>query len=359
MKKEILYITNLPAPYKINYFNELGKYTDLTVVFERSTAKNRNAAWTSFDSVCNFNAVFLSGINFGNEMCVDISIVKVLAQYRNSLVFLNGYSSPTEMLAIQYMKVHKIPFVLVCDGLLVKKEPSIVKRLKRALINSASYWMSSGRETDTALINHGADLSRIYRYPFSSIRKSDIAKIPYCRAHYKRAIGCKSTRMILYVGQMIQRKGIDLLLEAVKNINIDFQLYMIGDRCPFSDQRVVNIGFLNQSELKNYYMAADLFVLPSREDIWGLVINEAMGYGVPVVATDRCGAALEMIKNGYNGAIVPANNVAALQEKIVSILQEDGSEAYMYDAIRTAQSYTIEKMAERTWEIICEIWEGE
>lgn len=352
MKKKVLYITNLPAPYKVDYFNELGKYTDLTVIFERSKAKNRASAWSSSASSEGFKTVFLSGIDIGDEMSVDVSIIKYLMQNRDSLILLNGYSSPTEMLAILYMKAHHVAFGLVCDGLLIKEESAFVRWLKEILISSASFWLSSGRETDKVLTEHGADGSKIFRYPFSSVHEYDIASVPYNRKEVKDAVGCKSKYMILYVGQMIHRKGIDLLLEAVTGIDMDFQLYLIGDQIPFSNEKVVNIGFLDKYTLKKYYMASDLFVLPSREDIWGLVVNEAMGYGVPVIATDRCGAALEMVKNGKNGVIVPAGDVCALQEKIVSILKQQESTPFMLNAVDTAKNYTIEKMAECTWEII-------
>lgn len=56
-------------------------------------------------------------------------------------------------------------------------------------------------------------------------------------------------------------------------------------------------------------MAADIFVHPTREDIWGLVVNEAMAKGLPVITTDRCVAGLELIKNESVGRIVPVENI--------------------------------------------------
>ena len=63
-------------------------------------------------------------------------------------------------------------------------------------------------------------------------------------------------------------------------------------------------------------MAADVFVMPTREDIWGLVINEAMAYGLPVVSTDKCIAALELVKNGRNGYIIPPNQPKEIAQKV-------------------------------------------
>lgn len=352
MKKKVLYITNLPAPYKVEFFNELGKYVELTVIFERASAKNRNKTWISSLKEKRYNEIWLSGLNFGNEMCLDLSIIAHLKRNRNHLVLINGYSSPTEMTAILYMKLHKMKFGLVCDGLLRKKESTVKEFLKKALISAASFWMSSGEGADEVLVAHGAEYSRIFRYPFTSIRESDIASVPYNKKYYKDLIGCNSKYMLLYVGQMIHRKGIDILDAAVQGMDIDIKLYLIGGSTSASSEKVVNIGFMDKSTLKNYYMAADLFVLPSREDIWGLVINEAMGYGVPVIATNQCGAALEMIEEGRNGAIVPVENTSALREKIVSFLQNLDAESTMFYTTEKAKNYTIEKMAKCTWEAI-------
>ena len=63
------------------------------------------------------------------------------------------------------------------------------------------------------------------------------------------------------------------------------------------------MSFMTKKELADWYQAADLFVMPTREDVWGLVVNEAMAYGLPVISSDMCGAASEMVKNGYNGYI--------------------------------------------------------
>lgn len=81
------------------------------------------------------------------------------------------------------------------------------------------------------------------------------------------------------------------------------------------------IDFMPKKELADYYRAADIFVLPTREDIWGLVINEAMAYGLPVVTTEKCVAGVEMVCEGHNGYIVPVENTDALKKAILKTLK--------------------------------------
>ena len=69
------------------------------------------------------------------------------------------------------------------------------------------------------------------------------------------------------------------------------------------------LPFMEKNELEAYYQATDIFVLFTREDIWGLVINEAMANGLPVISTDKCIAAMELVKRDINGIIVPSENL--------------------------------------------------
>ena len=80
-------------------------------------------------------------------------------------------------------------------------------------------------------------------------------------------------------------------------------------------------GFKNKDELKDYYRAADLFCLQTRGDVWGLVINEAMAEGLPVITTDKCVAGLELVENGINGYVVPVEDEEKLSKKITEIMQ--------------------------------------
>ena len=75
-------------------------------------------------------------------------------------------------------------------------------------------------------------------------------------------------------------------------------------------------GFRNQTELPGFYAAAELFVLPSRREPWGLVVNEAMNAGCAILASDRVGAAPDLVRDGVNGLVYPAGSVHALAEAL-------------------------------------------
>ena len=88
-----------------------------------------------------------------------------------------------------------------------------------------------------------------------------------------------------------------------------------------------------------------MFVFPTREDIWGLVVNEAMANGLPIITTDKCVAGLELIEDGENGYIVPVENVDMLARKITFLLQNDSLRKIMAQkSLEYIKRYTIENM---------------
>ena len=169
--------------------------------------------------------------------------------------------------------------------------------------------------------------------------------------------------MILAIGQMIHRKGFDVLLKAAKDLDPETGIYFVGGeakeeywklREELGLKNVHFLGFQKKERLAQYYKAADVFVLPTREDIWGLVINEALAYGLPTITTDRCVAGLELIEDGINGYVVPVEDADALAEKIQAVLASDLGQMGKA-ALEKVRPYTLENMA-RTH---AEIFEGE
>jgi glycosyltransferase involved in cell wall biosynthesis len=85
----------------------------------------------------------------------------------------------------------------------------------------------------------------------------------------------------------------------------------------------VFLGFQNQSQLASVYRAADVLVLPSMSETWGLVVNEALACGTPCVVSDACGCAPDMIKPGINGAVFPVADAAGLADALAEVLAQN------------------------------------
>ncbi len=359
--KKILFLTNIPSPYRVAFFNELGQSCALTVAFEGNFATNRNQQWQAENAV-NFTAVWLNGVRLGSDTFLSFSILKLLRK-KWDVIIIGGYSTPTGILAIEYMRLKKIPFYLEVDGGLIRPDNKLKFRLKKHFISAASRWFSSGKETTKYLTHYGANPDKIYEYPFSSLVEKDILQqIPTDgqKQMVRKELGITEGKVVLSVGQFIHRKGYDILLQVANHLPKDIGIYIIGDE-PTAEylalQKELNltqvhfVGFQSKEKLQKWYQAADVFVLPTREDIWGLVINEAMGQGLPIITTDKCVAGLELVKEGENGYIVPVADTQALTDAVTKTLTQDYRQMGQ-KSLELIKPYTIENMARFHMEVL-------
>ena len=355
----ILFLTYIPAPYRVALFNELGKNCDLTVVFEKESASHRDKSWKkySFDF---FKGIVLSGTK--DKIMPNFQIVDYLKSSQYDFIIVHNPSTPTGMLAIQYMKNHRIKYWIESDGGFAKNGKGIKEAIKRHFLGGADGYFSTCDSCDTYLIQYGADNNRIFRYPFAVPRINDDGQEQKDKEFFRNELGIKENRVVLAVGQFIPRKGFDVLIQAIKDIKSEFGAYFIGGKvtdeyrklvCDLDIKNIHFIEFKDSSILKKYYMASDVFVLPTREDIWGLVINEAMSYGLPVITTNRCGAGTELIKSGENGYLVEVEDSFGLSAIMSVLLDNQNLCNYIGKNARdTIDCFTIENMAKAHLEIL-------
>lgn len=353
---KVLFITNIPAPYRIDFYNELGKSVDLTVIFEAKSAQGIRFNW-NVDQIKNFKAIFLSEGNI-NERKVDWKIFKYINKNEYDHIVATSYSYFTEMAALIYMKLRRIPYYLETDGGLIRNENKIKRFYKTFLISDAKGYFSPSKSSDDYLNFYGANREYIYRYPFTSLNNKEIlTNIPTVEEKLKlrTELGIKEKKVVLSVGQFIYRKGYDVLLKACKELDEEIGVYIIGGK-PTEEylklKKELNLTnvyfeeFKSKEELSKYYKAVDLFVLPTREDIWGLVINEAMAHGLPIITTDKCVAGIELVDKS-NGILVEDEDEISLAEAVNRVLKNKKEQIKLsQNSLIKIKNYTIEKMSE-------------
>jgi len=363
--KSVLFLTNFASPYRVHFFDELGKYMDVTVLYSDrvENIRHRNADWFE-KGEGGFQEVQLTGIaSVGEEnLCLD---VLPWLKKKYDVIVIGGYSSPTAVLAMAYLRLRRIPFYMEVDGGLIRQDSKLKHFVKKSLVCMADRWLSTGYHTTRYLVHYGAKEEKVQSYPFSSLYESDILETVLSGEEKKalrQELGIEEKHMVLAIGQFIHRKGFDVLLQAAQSVSGDVGIYIVGGeataeylklRQELGVSNVHFLGFQKKERLAEFYKAADLFVLPTREDIWGLVINEAMAYGLSVITTDRCVAGLDLVENGVNGYIVPVGDAQTLAEKINTALNSDLN-AMGKASLSRIGGYTIENMAK----VHMDIFEG-
>lgn len=358
---KILYLNNIPSPYRVDFFNELGKHCQLTVLFERPNASDRDKRWKA-EEIRNFKGVFLIGKKIGTDASFCPGVIRYLKKEYDAII-LGGYSSPTYMFAMEYMKLRKIPFFMNADGGFIKSDTWFIRKIKTHYIGLASAWLSSGGETDKYLKYYGADADYIYQYSFSSVSEKQLSHPDEEEKRCLKAqLGIMENKVAIAVGQFIPRKGFDYLIQAAGKIPKEYGVLLIGGhagteynklREMSSASNVHFLDFMNKEQLSLYYRAADIFVFPTRADIWGLVLNEAMSYGLPCVASVKANASIELIEEDKNGYLIDPENVYLMAERMLRLFQDDKKRIGMgVNALETARNFTIEKMALQHIDII-------
>jgi glycosyltransferase involved in cell wall biosynthesis len=181
------------------------------------------------------------------------------------------------------------------------------------------------------------------------------------RAHIRQRWGLHaSDPVILYVGKLTRKKSPLVLLEAFDRVYArhQCQLLVVGEgpleaemKRQVADRRlegVVFAGFLNRSEISSAYAAADVFCLPSvLHETWGIVVNEAMNFSLPVVVSDKVGSARDLVHSGRNGAIVPSEDAGALAMALEELVA-DGPRRRRYgrESLEIISSWNVESAAE-------------
>lgn len=354
---DVLIFTNIPSPYRVDFFNELGKHLNLTVVFEAKTARGLRFNW-NLDKISSFKAVFLKDGDM-YEKKINWKVLKYIDKDKYDYIIVTNYSYLTEMVALLYLKIHRIPYFLEIDGGIIKQENTLKKLFKRFLIKNATGYFSPSRVSDEYLKYYGANKKNIYRYPFTSLNNQDILAKPiskYEKESLRSELGIKEKKVVLAVGRFIYIKGFDVLLKASIELEQEVAIVFVGGVPPkeYIDikekhnlQNIYFEGFKKKKELNKYYKVADVFVLPTRGDVWGLVINEAMGFGLPIITTEKCIAGLELIEDGVNGYIIPVNNHNILAETINELLYSENLINHIpKNNLMKIRNYTIKKMVD-------------
>lgn len=360
---KVLYYTNLPSPYKVSFLNELSKYCDVDALFTLKDEEERNDAWYK-DNEYKFKAFYLDNNGY--------SLIKELLNNKYDIVINANYATKYGAYLSNRVKQLNIPLFINADGGIIYPNEYIKNIIRKFFIKKGDYYLSSGKETNKYFIFHGANKDKIYTYNFSSLTNNDILDTPISyedKLKLRRQNDYDYKRIFISVGSLIDRKGYDIFFKAIKDINLKDTLFLIVGsgqkeeeyKMYIEDNNLDNVrllGFKSKKEVFDLYKLADVFFLPSREDIWGLVINEAMANGLPVISSDNVVASKELINEKY---LYNPEDVDRLKDLIIYFNNLDDNNLYDIGNrnLKTIKDYTIENMAKRYYEVFNEVLKDE
>ena len=382
-KLRLAYFVTHPIQYQAPMLRRIAAEPDIDLtVFFSSDLSVRGYVDEGFGVRVEWDTPLLAGYNYeflplvrdameggalGSLGPINRGVGKRLRTGRFDAVWLHGYHYLTNLQAIRAAAALNIPTLVRTDSTLHDRPRS---RLKLAVKQTFFNWLkprlaavlSVGAENTAYWKHHlGADFP-IFPCVYSvdnEFFQREARQAAQTREQFRAALGLDADRpVILFAAKLIPRKRCGDLVEAYLKLaqwrDRRPYLLIVGDgeerarlealaaQAGAGDIRF--LGFRNQSELPRFYDLADVFVLASVDEPWGLSVNEVMNAGRPVIVSDQVGCHRDLVQDGVNGAVVTAGDVDALAASLSAILaDEQKARAMSAESLRIVNGYSFEQ----------------
>lgn len=315
MRKKII-VTNLASFYKIRLFNEVNKSIPLLVLFTGHGATGRNADFYKGDMEFDY-------INLDKSLIANCkTLISLLRCESFQELILSGWDNFYMWLPLLFSPRRKNAIVVessICES----KVDGLKGFVKKIFVSRCSKAYVPGKSN--------ADLVKSLGFEGEIVKTKGCGVFNYVDQP-KYEIRGKVQRFI-YVGRLAEEKNIRFLINVFNNLpNLILDVVGFGPlenelKC-IAAPNVIFHGAVDNTDLPTYYRQADVFILASRSEPWGIVVEEALNNGLPVIVSDKVGCAEELV-NETNGIVFKSDDASSLREAINKI-----SDVEFYNSLR-------------------------
>ena len=345
MRRRLTLITEIIAPYRVPVFNALAARDDidLHVVFLSQTDPNLRQ-WDVPLSEIRFSFEVLPSFRRRIKkynLLLNRGLTRALARQRPEAILCGGYNYVASWQAALWARKRRIPFLLWIESTAFdqRKKRALVEGLKRKFFGLCSGFVVPGRSSADYLREFDVPDRKIFRAP----NAVDNAFFSEGAQEARRDAANVRTRLelpdryFLYVGRLVEAKGVFELLDAYAKLEESLRsiigLVFVGGgkarsqlesrAAPVVPGKIRFVGFVQKEQLPAYYALCDALMFPTHSDPWGLVVNEAMASGSAIVTTDVAGCAADLVENGGNGFVVASKSVTPLADAMQNLVSHD------------------------------------
>ena len=328
-RPRVVILTSIMAPHRIAAFNALAADPDLDVEFVYLAHTDPGRHWDTHEDEMRFRHHVLrerGRIRRGSAyLHVTTGLIRVLRELRPDVLVVGGWDQIAYLEAFALRDILRCSFLWWVESNLRDRRPgaSTIRRVKRRLIAGVDGVVVPGKASRDYARALGARADAVW-----------VAPNAVDNQRYRSTSTDRSDRIgavrVLFVGRLESEKGVLTLLDAWSALDAPAELSIVGtgslrDRIA---ERVTTaamppvrlLGHQSRDELADRYAASDVFVFPSVSDPWGLVLNEAMAAGLPVVASSAAGAVADLVEHGRNGWVVEPWDAGALRDALSALI---------------------------------------
>jgi len=344
MMRRVVILTEIISPYRIPLFNALARHEgiDLHVIFLAETDPNLRE-WEVYKDEIKFSYQVLPAwrkLLGGYNALLNRGVARALAAAAPNVILCGGYNYLAFWQALFWAHSRGVPFLLWSESTLhdLRRGHALVEFLKGEFLRKCSGFVVPGRSALEYLCAHKIKSDDIFMAPNAvdnDLFATAAARVRQNADGRRQELGLPD-RYFLFVGRLVPEKGVFDLLSAYAKLDAAVRqqagLVFVGDGASRRrlEERAASIvpgvirfsGFAQREQLAAYYALAQVLILPTYTDTWGLVVNEAMACGLPVILSRAAGCAADLVKDEWNGLLVPPGDVPALAAAMKSLADQ-------------------------------------
>lgn len=268
------------------------------------------------------------------------ALLRQVRAYRPDVINLTGYYDPAQLLLLVWAKANGIRVIMQNESTAADQQRGGWKeQVKRWVFRQCDGFFCFGSQAADYVIQLGVPASKILlrknAVDNTALRSTYERTLP-SRDHQQHVLGLRPNNFV-FVGRLIEAKNLPMLLtsyakarkESVNGTN--WGVILLGDGVEQANlaQLIQTLGLAEQVillpgrpwfKVPEVLALSNVLVLPSRSEPWGLVVNEAMACGLPVIVSDRCGCAIDLVRNGKNGFVFDPDQPAQLTHQLVQFM---------------------------------------
>ena len=308
---DILFITTIPSFYKVNLFNEISEEKTILVLYTGADEEKRSDDFYSVEAKYEYKSLSL------NSFVAIFQLVKFLCVYRFSRIIVSGWDNIISFVAVFLHKKKK-------NGCIVESsifDSSIIgwkSVFKKALLKRVTTVYTSGKSQEKLVKALG------YKDIIVEFGGCGILRYKQQPIFQRRQF----VQNFLYVGRLTEVKNLSLLISVFSelthlNLTIIGEGPIMNELKQSSSDNIHFLGSINNSDLAKYYIENDVFILPSKIEPWGLVVEEALNHGTPVIVSTHVGCAESIVKPYMSGIVFESGDKEQLIEAIQKMCDID------------------------------------
>lgn len=336
MNRRLVILTEIIAPYRIPVFNSLAQQEgiDLHVIFLAENDPSLRQ-WRIYKDEIRFSYQILRSwrqrLGSYNAL-LNWGVSSALRRASPDAILCGGYNYIASWQSMWWARRNHVPFVLWVESTAadVRRNYPLIEFLKTNFLRRSSAFVVPGKSSSAYLRSYGAPQEMIYTAPNAVDVEFFEQRAQESRDHastLRQALQLPG-RYFLFVGRLVPEKGVFDLLQAYGALATELRaaigLVLVGEgnARPELEKLAAAIvpgavhfpGFVHREQLPSYYSLAEALVFPTRSDPWGLVVNEAMACGLPVIASSVAGCAADLVEDFWNGRIVRDGDTVQFSE---------------------------------------------